>query len=284
MIVTYIHWDVDPELFSGAGFMLRYYSLLFAGGIVAGYLLLKRIFLHDGLSLGRLDRLSVYLVVGILAGARLGHCFFYEPGYYLSHPLEVFLPWEGFPGTKGFHYTGFQGLASHGGAVGIILAVVLFCRKYKIPFLLIMDKLAPIVPLTGAFIRIGNLFNSEIIGRPSDLPFAFIFDHVDLIPRHPAQLYEAGTYLAIFCFLYFFLRLKASSHRSGYLFGWLLVLLFTARFTLEFFKENQELFERHLPLDMGQLLSIPFVICGLVLLLRVRRSYVPNDLPLNGVR
>lgn len=274
MTMLYVHWNVDPEIFSRGGFVLRYYSLLFAGGIATGYLLLKHMFLRDGVSLRYLDRLSWYLVVGILAGARLGHCLFYEPGYYWAHPWEIFLPWVGFPGAKDFHYTGFQGLASHGGAVGIILAVALFCRKYKMSFLTIMDKLAPVVPATGVFIRVGNLFNSEIIGRPSHQPFAFVFHRVDAVPRHPAQLYEAAAYLVIFCFLFFVLRRRAAHRPPGYLLGWLLILLFAARFTLEFFKEGQEMFEQHLPLDMGQLLSIPFLIAGFWLL---RRScHAPN--------
>jgi len=272
MIPGYVHWNIDPALFTAGGFTLRYYSLLFAVGIVCGYLLLRYIFRQEGIPLEPLDRLSGYLIVGIFAGARLGHCLFYEPGYYLSRPLEIFLPWEGLPGTKDFHYTGFQGLASHGGAIGIVIAVLLFCRKYKMSFLRVMDLLAPVVPLTGAFIRMGNLFNSEIIGKPSSSPLAFVFERVDPIPRHPAQLYEAMAYGVIFGILFFFLRRKAGHYRTGYLFGWLLALLFITRFLLEFFKENQESFEQRLPLDMGQLLSIPFVIAGLWLLVKASRS------------
>ena len=281
MILDYVHWNIDPALFTTGGFTLRYYSLLFAGGIVSGYLVLKYICRQEGIPLKRLDRLSGYLFVGIIAGARLGHCLFYEPGYYLSKPLEIFLPWEGLPGTKGFHYTGFQGLASHGGAVGIAFAVLLFCRKYQMPFLRVMDTLAPVVPLTGAFIRIGNLFNSEIIGRPFAGPFAFVFDRVDQMPRHPAQLYEAAAYLVIFGILFFFLRRRAVHYHAGYLFGWLLVLIFIMRFLLEFFKEDQETFERHLPLDMGQLLSIPFIMAGVWLLWKASRSCDVGNLPLS---
>ncbi len=263
----FIHWDLNPEIGSIGGFALRYYSLLFAGGIAAAYLLLKKVFRKEHLSLYLLDRLTLYVIFGAIAGARLGHCLFYEPGYYFAHPWEIILPWTGMPGTPGFRFTGYQGLASHGGAIGIVLAILLFCGKYKMSFLMVMDKLALVVPLSGAFIRTGNLFNSEIIGRPTSVPYAFIFERVDQVPRHPAQVYEALAYTVLFLLLYYVIRWHARTKRDGYLFGWFLVLLFSARFLLEYLKENQEPFERYLVFDMGQILSIPFILCWLVLVI-----------------
>ena len=203
----------------------------------------------------------LYVVIGTLAGARLGHTLFYEFGYYKNHLLEIILP---FRITNGqFELSGYQGLASHGGAIGILLAVALYCRKYKQSFLWIMDRLVIVVALSGFFIRVGNFFNSEIIGKPTNLSWGVIFERVDLIPRHPAQLYEAFSYLFIFGLLWLIYKRKGITLSRGFLFGLFLVLVFAARFIIEFAKEIQEPFEAALLLNLGQILSLPFILVGL---------------------
>lgn len=217
----------------------------------------------------RIDSLLVYVVLGALIGARLGHCLFYGWKYFSHHLLEIILPVSISSGH--ITYTGYAGLASHGGAAGIIVALFLYHRKYKLPFLFLLDALAFVAPLTGAFIRLGNFFNSEIIGAPTDSALGVVFDRVDSLPRHPAQLYEAAAYLLIFFILLLFLR-RRKNRRSGQLFGLSIVLIFAARFMIEFCKEVQEPFEvglrETIGMDMGQLLSLPFIAVGMYFLLR----------------
>ncbi len=252
----YIVWDVDPEILQIGIFHLRWYGLLFATAFFIGYFLMKKFFQEERVPLAYLDALTVYVVVGTVVGARLGHVLFYAPDYYFAHPVEILEIWKG-------------GLASHGGAIGILIALWLFTRKYrKISMLWLLDRLVIPTALGGAFIRIGNLFNSEILGKPTDLPWAFVFARVDSIPRHPSQIYEALAYLAVFVFLLRYYRRHRRSLQPGKLFGWFLVLVFTARFLIEFVKEVQEPFEASLPLDMGQILSIPFIAVGLYFVLR----------------
>lgn len=266
----YLHWHPDPEIFKVAGIGIRYYSLCFLSGISLSYIILRKDFIKKGIDLILLDRLLLYIVAGTIIGARLGHCLFYEPGYYLRHLQEIVLPWSGTPGQEGFHFTGYQGLASHGAALGILLSSWLFARRYRLPYLLILDLLAPFIPLAGAAIRLGNLFNSEIIGRPVHVQWAIVFDHIDQLPRHPAQIYETATYLAIFAILRYLSVKTMMERKEGMLLGLLLVLLFSARFMLEFFKEDQVGFESQLWLNMGQLMSLPFIILGIILM---RRRY-----------
>lgn len=258
-----IHWNIDPEIFRLGAFSLRYYSLLFALGFILSYYLLQRIFVREGIPEERLNKLSVYVITGTLLGARLGHCFFYEPGYYLSHLTEVFLPFTWVNGR--FNFTGYQGLASHGGAIGILTALLLYSRKYKISLFWLLDRLAIVVALCGFLIRTGNFFNSEIIGTPSSVPWAVVFEQVDLLPRHPAQLYEAICYLLIFGSLFLLYRVKGTTLKPGLLFGILLLSVFLVRFCMEFLKEAQEAFESSMVLNMGQLLSIPFILAGIYL-------------------
>lgn len=272
--LSFIHWHPDPEIFRIGAFGVRYYSLFFAAGIVSAYVVLKKVFIREKISVTLLDQLSVYVVVGTLAGARLGHCLFYEPGYFLHHPLEIFLPVQFLPGG-GFRMTGYQGLASHGGALGILLGIFLFCRKYKQAFLAIADKIVLVVPLTAFCIRIGNFFNSEIIGKTSHLPWAIIFDRQDALPRHPAQLYEAVCYLLIFFFLRYLIYPTKERHQNGYLFGCFLILTFSVRILIEFVKAPQEYFEQNMALDMGQLLSLPFIVAGILLIVRQRNAGRP---------
>ncbi|MGV8092292.1 MAG: prolipoprotein diacylglyceryl transferase [Mangrovibacterium sp.] len=265
ILINYIHWDVNPEIIKLFGIIsLRYYSLLFVFGLILGYMIVRKIYLKEKLPVESLEKLSIYISIGIIAGARLGHCLFYDPVYYLTHPFEIILPFQGKPGVD-FHFTGYQGLASHGGAIGVLIAIVLYSKRSKTNLWFILDTIAVATPLTGAFIRLGNLMNSEIIGHPSNVPWAFIFERVDHLPRHPTQLYEAFAYLMIFFIMKFTYDRFHVRKRKGFLFGIFLILLFSARILIEFFKINQESFENDLFLKMGQLLSIPFVLAGIII-------------------
>ena len=266
----FVQWDVDPEIVNLFGMIsIRYYSLLFVSGLMFCYRIVQGMYKREKLSSEHLWHLAMYIFVGTVVGARLGHCLFYEPGYYLSHPLEMLLPVQWINGS--LRFTGYHGLASHGGAIGVWMAIMAYARKYKEKIWAVLDKIAVVAPLAGAFIRLGNLMNSEIIGYPTTVPWAFVFQRVDVIPRHPAQLYEAIAYLFIFAFVYGLYRGK-NIKADGFLFGLMLVLLFTARFLIEFLKEQQVSFEEGLPFDMGQMLSLPFILCGIFLMFLKRKA------------
>ncbi|MGO1243615.1 prolipoprotein diacylglyceryl transferase [Sphingobacterium sp. JB170] len=264
-ILNVFHWNIDPIIFQIGSFGLRYYALCFLAAFVVSYVLMLRVFNREGKSQELLDQLSIYIFLGTLIGARLGHCLFYEFDYYMAHPLEMILPFR--ISNNNFEFTGFQGLASHGGAIGIITALWLFSRKTKTNFVWIADRLVLVVPLAGAFVRLGNFFNSEIIGLPTSLPWGVVFEKHDEIARHPAQIYEAICYVIIFLILWAMYQ-KNSKPKPGLLFGIFLVLLFGVRFGLEFFKENQEAFEEGMKFNMGQLLSLPFVAIGFYLIFK----------------
>lgn len=263
-MILYITWNIDPVIFSIGGFALRYYSIMFALAFIGSYIVLSKIYVKENVSAQLLNKLAIFVFIGTLIGARLGHTLFYEFSYYKNHLLEIILPFRIANGK--IELTGYQGLASHGGAIGIILAVVFYCRKYKQSFLWIMDRLGIAVALSGFFIRLGNLFNSEIIGKPTNVSWAFVFERVDRVPRHPAQLYEAILYLIIFGILWFIYWKKTEKLGDGFMFGCFLVMLFTARFLIEFVKENQEAFENNWAINMGQILSIPFILIGVYLI------------------
>lgn len=266
----FIQWDVDPEIVNLFGMIsIRYYSLLFVSGLMLSYRIVQGMYKKEGLPSEHLWHLATYIFIGTVAGARLGHCLFYEPGYYLSHPLEMLLPIQWIDGS--LRFTGYHGLASHGGATGVCLAIMAYARKYKEKIWAVLDKIAVVAPLAGVFIRLGNLMNSEIIGHPTTVPWAFVFQRVDVLPRHPAQLYEAIAYLIIFAIVYGLYRRK-NTKADGFLFGLMLVLLFTARFLIEFMKEHQVSFEEGLPFDMGQMLSLPFILCGIFLMCLKRQG------------
>lgn len=248
-----IYWDVSPDIFSIGPFVIRWYGLLFALSFIIGYQIFYVIFKKESRPDAILNDLIWYMILGTVLGARLGHCFFYNPAYYLANPLEILQVWKG-------------GLASHGAALGILLAIYIFVRKHKeFSYLWILDRIVITVALGGFFIRMGNLFNSEIIGKPTDLPWAFVFPAVDGVPRHPAQFYEALAYLAIFFFLLFYYFKKSGIFKNGLLLGWFLISVFAFRFLVEFVKEDQTYFEKGWLLNMGQLLSIPFIILGVYL-------------------
>jgi phosphatidylglycerol---prolipoprotein diacylglyceryl transferase len=256
MILAFIEWSISPEIFHLGPISVRWYGFLFAMAFVAGYFIMTWVFKKEKRPQPDLEQLSVYMIFGTVIGARLGHCLFYNPVYYLSNPIEILKVWEG-------------GLASHGAAIGILVAVYLFSKKKKnYSFLWIIDRIVIVVALAGTFIRLGNLFNSEIIGKPTDVAWAFIFTSVDDLPRHPTQLYESIAYLIIFLILIFIYYKGFEKNRSGLLFGLFLLLVFTFRFFVEFLKENQSAFEKAMVLDMGQLLSIPFIIAGIIFIIK----------------
>jgi len=262
MTIAYINWNIDPEIIYLFGISLRYYGIIFVGGLVLCIYILKWIFKKEDIPLANLDKLSIYAMIGIFAGARLGHCLFYDPSFYLSHPLEMFLPIQPTP-EGGYTFTGYSGLASHGGAIGLIIALIIYAKRTKESIIRTIDLIAVVAPLGGCFIRLANLMNSEIIGIPTKVPWAFIFVREDNLPRHPAQLYEAISYLLIFGLLFFLYITKREKLQNGYFFGMSVTLIFVARFFIEFIKEKQVPFEEQMKLDMGQLLSIPFIVVGI---------------------
>lgn len=277
MILNAIHWNLDPEIFSIGSISIRWYGLLFATAFIISYSIFKKFYKSDGLNDEQLDKLTVYIIIGTVLGARLGHCLFYEPSYFLHHPLEIFLPFKLDP----FKFTGFQGLASHGGAIGILLALWLYVRKYKMNYWVMIDRMVIVAAISGTFIRIGNLANSEIYGIQTTLPWGFIFEqNRETLAKHPTQLYEAIPYLLIFVLLYSLYWKTNLKEKKGFFFGLFLILLFTVRFFVEIIKENQVPFEDSLPLNMGQILSLPFILAGILILyivLKKNKKEIPSQ-------
>ncbi|KEO75215.1 prolipoprotein diacylglyceryl transferase [Anditalea andensis] len=270
MDANIIYWNVDPVIFWITDtFPLKYYGLFFTIGLLLAFHIVKKIYTKERIPIEHLDSLFIYIVMGTIVGARLGHCLFYSPEYYLNRPLEIFLPIVYINGSYGF--IGYQGLASHGGALGVLIAIIWYSKKYKTKLLWILDRIAIGAPVTGAFIRFGNFMNSEIYGKPTNGNWGVVFQRDDLILRHPTQLYEATAYLLIFSVLIWIYKSKKTIN-DGFIFGIFLVLLFLARFIIEFFKENQVGFEDELILNMGQLLSLPFILAGLITLYLNRKS------------
>lgn len=263
--LQYIFWNPPLEAFHIGSFGIRWYSLCWCLSLLSGYLIVQRLYRRQGIREELFEPLFLYCFVGILAGARLGHCLFYEPAYYLSHPLEMLLPMRHTP--QGWIYTGYEGLASHGGTLGLMIALWLYVRKTGVNLLRVLDNIAIATPVCAFFIRMGNLMNSEIIGRPADIPWAFIFARVDNLPRHPGQLYEALAYLVFFLIGLAIYCRKSEKVCTGFYFGFCLTTIFSARFLIEYTKEVQEAFEAGLLLDMGQILSLPFIALGLYCML-----------------
>ncbi len=261
MILNYINWNPDPEIVNIFGFSLRYYSLFFVSGLILSMYILGLIFKRENLPSENLDKLIMYGMIGMVVGMRLGHCLFYEPSYYLSNPLEIFLPVT-FSPDGGIEFIGYQGLASHGGVLGLLIALYLYSRKTKHSMIDTIDLIAVVAALASGFIRLGNFMNSEIIGMPTSKSWGVVFERVDSIPRHPAQLYEAISYFVIFTIMMILYKKRRDRLKNGFFFGLLLALLFSARFIIEFVKENQVGFEDGMTLNMGQLLSIPYIVVG----------------------
>lgn len=262
MILKYINWNPDPEIINIVGISIRYYGLLFVSGLILCISLLGWIYKKESIPAENLEELSIYCMIGIMVGARLGHWIFYEPSYYLSHPLEMILPIT-FPPEGGIKFTGYQGLASHGGVLGLLIAIYIYSEKTKHSMIDTIDLIAVVAGLSFGFIRLGNFMNSEIIGMPASKPWGVIFERVDNIPRHLAQLYEAISYFIIFAFMMILYKKMRDRFRNGILFGLATVLFFTARFVIEFVKENQVAFEDKMTLNMGQLLSLPYIAAGI---------------------
>lgn len=252
--MQHLIWDFSPEIFRIGAFAPRYYGLMFAIGFMVGYAITQKIFRFENRNEEDLSSLLFHIMVGTIVGARVGHCLFYEPEYYLANPIEILYVWRG-------------GLASHGGTVGVLIALALYKMKHADQgYLWLADRLAIGTAFTACCIRIGNFFNSEILGKPSDAPWAIIFAaNGDMVPRHPAMLYEALAYLLLFFVLYFMYWKTNAGQVRGRLIGLMLAWIFTARFIIEFVKENQVAFEADMTYNMGQLLSIPFVIIGIFL-------------------
>jgi len=266
MILNYIVWNVSPNIFTLSksipligGYSQRWYGLLFALGFVAGYFIILKIFKKENIGEKETDTLFTYMFVFTLIGARLGHVFFYEPHYFLAHPIEILEVWHG-------------GLASHGAAIGILLGLYIFARVQHRSYVWVLDRVAIVVPLAGFFIRMGNLMNSEIIGKATTLPWGFVFKRA-FEPQYatgahlPTQIFEGVAYLLIFFFLYRYYWRHTENLKPGKLFGFFMLLVFSARFLIEFLKEPQEPWEQHMILDMGQLLSIPLIILGIIMLI-----------------
>jgi len=271
-MLNYVTWNVSPEIFTIGGFSLRYYSAFFAIGFILAYFIIKHYYRKENIPQKELDRLTIFVVLGGIIGARLGHCIFYEPSYFLTskHWMEMILPFSFSP----FKFTGFQGLASHGGAIGVLVSVFIFKFKSKQDgFLSITDKLVIPIGFVGALIRFGNLMNSEIYGYPTDLPWGFLFvRNGDTLPCHPTQIYEALCYIIVSVVLILLYKRKDFAEKHGLMLGAFLIMVFTARFFIEFFKQNQEAFEEGMSLNMGQILSIPAIVCGIVLVIYVFRT------------
>ena len=260
----FIHWNPDLIICHLGPIAIRWYSTCWLIGLLLAYLIVKHLYKVQKVADEKFDPLFLYCFIGILIGARLGHCIFYEPGYFLSsgqHMVEMLLPIR-FASDGSWHFTGYEGLASHGGTLGIILALLLYCRNMKMNVWFVVDTISIAVPTTACFIRLGNLMNSEIIGKVTDVPWAFIFERVDMMPRHPGQLYEAIAYACFFFVMWYFWKKHHNWVGTGFFFGLDLALIFTFRFFIEYTKEVQEAFEAALPIDMGQILSIPFIIIG----------------------
>ena len=252
-------WNINPTLLALGPLQLRWYGLLFVGSFFLGLMILQWIYKREGKNPDELDNLLIYVLVGTVIGARLMHCFAYEPEFYLSHPLEIFKVWKG-------------GLASHGGLIGVVTALYIFAKRYHQSFWWLLSRATMPGALTAAFVRFGNFFNSEIIGLPSDKPWAIIFERVDMVPRHPVQLYEAFAYLILLVLLVTIYKKISASFATKILPGIGLTYMFSVRFLLEYTKTRQADYTTSLPFTTGQMLSIPFILMGLIWLLWAFKS------------
>ncbi len=260
--MLFVHWHVDPAILHIGGFELRWYSLLFISGFILGWFIFRWFFRREGVPEKLLDPLLYTLLIATIVGARLGHCLFYQPDYYLGSWKgfwEIFMPWKG-------------GLASHGGAIALLLAMWWFANKYGkkegFDYLWILDRLVITVCFAGAFIRLGNLMNSEIYGDVTDLPWGFVFERRgETEPKHPTAIYEALSYLILGLGLLWAYWKKLDRLKRGTIFGIFLIVLFGMRFLIEFIKEPQVGFEESMVLNMGQWLSVPFILAGIVILI-----------------
>ena len=244
-------WNIDPNIFTFGPLQLRWYGLFFVGSFFVGLGIIKWIFRRENVQVANLDNLLFYSIIGAVIGARLMHCLAYEPDYYLSHPVEILKVWKG-------------GLASHGGMIGVMIALYFYARNNHLSYSWLLSRMTLPGMIVAASVRIGNFFNSEILGLPTDLPWAVIFSRVDTIPRHPVQLYESASYLVIFGILLILYLRSSPGFATRILPGAFSVLLFGARFILEYFKTRQADYTTSLPFTTGQLLSLPIILLGIV--------------------
>lgn len=274
MLLAFISWDPNPVIVDLFGFPIRWYGFFFALAFLAGFRVVSYMFKQEGRSTEQADQLLMYTMVATIVGARAGHYFFYEFPLLQADPLRFFIQMITPP---------FSGLASHGASIGLFIAFYLYSKKHPgMSYLYITDRIVPAVALAGFFIRMGNLMNSEIIGKPTELPWGFKFlrdtefnpygDPNLVLARHPSQLYEALSCLVIFAALMWFWSRKKQATQEGLMTGWFMIILFTLRFFYEFLKENQSAFENNLTLNMGQILSIPAVLFGVIVLLYSQRK------------
>lgn len=280
MVLNYITWNLDPVAFSVGPLSVRWYGICWALGFLLGYLLMNKVYKKERMPEGSLDSLLIYMLVSTVIGARLGHCLFYEPQYYLSNPLDILKIWEG-------------GLASHGGAIGILIGLWLYVRRFnkstkkektdkqRISYLWILDRIVIPVCLVGALIRVGNVCNSEIYGTPTTLPWGFVFVRGNeqfqgpdgqLLPCHPTGLYEAFFCLVAMVLLLWMFKRGLGDKRPGLMFGTFLIIIFGSRICIEFLKNVQVEFEKSMVLDMGQWLSVPFVLVGVAMIILAFRK------------
>lgn len=268
--LLYILWNPSEVMFHIGSFGIRWYSVCWLVGLFLGYLLMQRLYREQKIADEKFEPLFLYIFFSILIGARLGHCLFYQPDYYLGtwdHVVEMLLPIH-HAADGSWKFVGYEGLASHGGVIGMIVAIWLYSRNQKVPLWVVLDNFGIVSCVTATFIRLGNLMNSEIIGKVTDVPWAFIFERVDQYPRHPGQLYEALAYTCFFFIIYAVYRRQPQKVGTGYFFGLCLTLIFVARFLIEYTKDIQVDFEAGMLLDMGQLLSIPFIVLGIATMKR----------------
>lgn len=244
-------WNIEPVLISVGFVKIRWYGLLFASAFISGYRLMTWMYKVEGKNVNDIDDLLWYIAVGTIIGARLGHCLFYDPEYYLNHPLKIFAIWEG-------------GLASHGGILGIVFSLYLYQRRVKDSYAWFLDRVAVVCALGAVFVRTGNFFNSEIVGVTTTVPWAIVFERIDSLPRHPVQLYEALSYLLVFLLLLTMYNKIRHRIKPGVIFAASLVTIFMARFFLEFVKTKQAAYGADIGLSTGQMLSIPFMLVGLL--------------------
>lgn len=258
-MIAFITWDFSSDIFviPGLDHPVRWYGLMWALGFLIGQQIIYYIYKTEGRPARGVEALTIYVIIAALIGGRLVHVFFYDAAYYLSNPLSILAIWEG-------------GLASHGGGIGVMVVLYLYARKENLEYLWVLDRVAIVTALTASLIRLGNLMNSEMIGIPTTMPWGFIFVQVDDVPRHPAQLYEAIYSFFLFVLLFWMWYKLRDRMKNGFLFSWFLIILFSLRFVDEFFKVNQEPFEDSWMLNMGQILSIPFVLTGIIILLVIR--------------
>ena len=263
MIDLFVHWNVSPEAFSLGPLTVRWYGILYGCAfIVSGYAF-SELLKFDKVPEDFTNHALVYMILGTIIGARIGDCFFYHPKYYLQNPLEVFAIWNG-------------GLSSHGGACGILTALYLFGRKTGKSYIWVLDRVVIVVGVAGFFIRMGNLMNSEIYGHATTLPWGFVFErHGETLPKHPTQIYEALYYALTYFLLRFVYRKSDNRPRPFLIFGMFLIMVFVFRFCIEFIKNPQEDFEQNMMFNMGQWLSTPFIILGVIMLTISSRQKKP---------